>query len=201
MGPNLVLQDPSAPWENLPGLDGVTELGAIGSDGFQLPFHLVRDVHHEGGLLGFFPEGKSVNHLEGPERGPRGWEVLQACQVGCIIDQFCRRPMVRVPPLEPVGYHDPWPEFTEVSGHHSPGLRGVLELGIGKAGIPSHCQPQDFRGILSLFSPFLGRTPASHLTPGQVQDTRTFPSVMCLKEGAAAKEFRVVRMGHDGQNV
>jgi len=103
--------------------------------------------------------------------------------------------------LDPVSYHHPGPEFPEVLSHHLPGLGRVLEAGIGKAGIPSDSQTQNLGSLFRFTRPGLGRPLASHLPPGQVQDTCAFPPVIGLKEGTAAKEFRVVRVGHDGQNV
>lgn len=109
--------------------------------------------------------------------------------------------MVRVAPDGEGKDHDPRPKVADVLDHDPAAGLVVRQVRIGKAGVPSLCQTQDAARRLGFSGPQLGGSQRTAFPGGKIEDTGTMPRVHRAKQRAGTREFDVIAMGGDGEDV
>ncbi len=92
-------------------------------------------------------------------------------------------------------------EVPDLRDYEPTRLLRILEMGVGKTGIPPLGHTKDFGGPTRLLGPELGAAAGRGLSGRQVEDPGAVASIHRLEQGAGAGELDVIAVGGDGQDV
>ena len=105
-------------------------------------------------------------------------------------------------PADREGQDDhPGGEMADFPYQRSPGLLGVLEMGVGQAGVPPLGDTKDLGRLRRFLGPQRRAAPGAGLSGGQVENAGAVAGIRGFQQGAGAGELDVVAVRGDGENV
>ena len=109
--------------------------------------------------------------------------------------------MIGVSALRKGHDHDPGREVAQLGHEDFPGSFVIVQVGIGQPGVASLGYAQDGCGPLRLLSPDFGAAPRSRFAGGEIENAGGVPGVGGPEQSAAARQFDIVTVSRDGQQV
>jgi hypothetical protein len=126
---------------------------------------------------------------------------LESGQITRVAAQFRRDPMVRVPADREGKDHHPGGEVSDVFHHSLPGLLRVLQMGIRKSRIPPLNHSEYLRRPFCFLRPESGAPSGAGFACSEVEDTDPISGITRLEERAGARQFDVIAVGGNRQDV
>ena len=142
-----------------------------------------------------------MQHFARPECRHVRNEILQAGQETRVTHQLRRGDVIGMTSLSRLCDHDRWTMAADGANHSFARLRCVDQMCVREPKVLTHRHAENTRRFLRLGRPDLDRAAAAGFTRCQIHDAHTTAQCNAGEECAAAGQFHIVRMRHDGEDV